>query len=116
MDTKPLHSANKLVFDFFLKQAILQVVVAVPFLGLPVVNQIFTWVVGLVANQLFVVLDQFIVFSAIDFEIESQNTAYKAALANLKKAQQGGADAKELEKADAEFDAALGRLIRMSKH
>ena len=101
-----------LIFDAILKLVFDELVRLVPFLGWPGISTIVYLVLSKIGGLIYDQLSRFIDFELVDFQVDEQNTKYKEALAELKKAQEAG-DAAAMEKAKSDFSARLHDLIRL---
>lgn len=104
------------VMDVAVNAAIGAAISAVPFLGLPVIKQLFGWVVNWVAGLLAEQLERFVAFTIIDIQTGQQAAAYSDAVLELKRAiKYGDPDetkkAEQLEAARKKFRETLGDLI-----
>lgn len=100
-----------LLYDLGVKMVMTYLIAQVPFLGYPLIRQIVTWVVTYVAGILYKYLDQFVVFSIIDFQTQSQAQDYLASVNKLQSAITSG-DANAIEKAKSDFKTKLNTLVK----
>lgn len=109
----PNDMAKKIIFDLVVKKAIAKVILAVPFLGLPVVNPVFVYV----AQKLFTALYNEIEFEGellmIGIKTDFQDKKYKEATTALGQAIKQGKTDEELQKAHDEFKKRLHDLISL---
>lgn len=101
---------SKLIKNVVLKAVIAALISAVPFLGIPGINLITTWLVMKIGGLVIETLQKFIDFKIIDWKTDAENAAYQNAVAALKAAQATG-DANATEKAKADFKSTLSKLI-----
>jgi len=82
----------------------------VTFLALPIISNIFTYIVGSIADRLYKELENFVAFRIIDSQINAEVVAYKKALENV--VATGGKSNAEIE----EYKKALRNLIHYGGH
>ncbi len=95
------------------KAVIASAVTALPLLGVPGINFLFSWGVHWVVDKIYPLLEVWFIDRAIDIQIQAELGAYEKARIELKAVLDTHvSDPKELEKASADFDDRLGKLIR----
>lgn len=85
----------------------------VPFLALPIISGIFSFIVGRIADWIYRSLENFVAFKIIDNQVGSQVDEYKKAIESLHASvvtNQGVDDARE------KYKAALKNLIKYNGH
>jgi uncharacterized membrane protein required for colicin V production len=103
---------HSILFDVVLRATIMRIVAMIPFLGLPIINPVFAFIVGKFAGILFVEMQKAVAFKVIDLQIGAQKDAYNEAVVELKAAIEEK-NAEEVEKAKAEFKKRLQDLIHL---
>lgn len=100
------------LFNKAVDMAITSTVASFPFLALPVVNQIYVYVVKKTASNLYKNLKKLGFNIKVDIEIAKQTDAYKSASKKLKKVFENEYSTdSEIKKASDEFDDSLRDLI-----
>jgi hypothetical protein len=100
--------------DLATKAVIASTVAALPLLGLPVVNFVFTWLVNWVVGKLTPYLETWFVDRAIDIQVNAEKAAYTKAKTELQAVlKQHVRNPKELQNASDDFDKRLADLIRI---
>lgn len=106
------------VMDVAVEAALNAITVAVPFLGFPVIKQVFFFVAKKLIDAVYVEIARGIAFQVIGMNVEKENAEYKEAVTALKNkidfptsTQKDEANA-EIEKARLEFEEKLRILIR----
>jgi len=84
-----------------------------PFLALPIVKQIFEFIVEKLSGLLKEQLENFVAFTIIDMQEASKNAAYKQSIMSLQIALHGG-DADAIAKAKSDFKSTLADLVHWS--
>lgn len=85
-----------------------------PWLGAPVLSQVFDYLLGKFADWIYKALDQAVVFSIIDLQTEAQRKAYDEAVAALKAVvNQPTATPQDIEKARQDLEKKLADLINL---
>lgn len=106
--------ANKFIqsaiFDVALNAFKTWATVQVPFLGWPIIKQIFSLLVGKIGDFIYEYLATIVTFSIIDLKIQAEKNAYDEAVTDLKKAHEGG-NPDEVQKAKEEFKKRFRSLI-----
>lgn len=82
----------------------------VPFLALPGVSQLFNLIFEYLAGKMYVVLENYVAFTIIDFETAHENSQYQAAVNQLAQALAKG-DPNGLSEARDQFKSSLSSLI-----
>lgn len=105
-------TASNIAFEIATKAAIASAVAAVPFLGLPVINQLFTWCCEQFVKPFRQELTLYFVFKVIDVVVDHQREEYDRAKDVLRAAlnstnQEAIADAKE------EYRKRLAELVKL---
>ena len=85
-----------------------------PWLGFPIISNVFQFIVGQVADKLYFELSNVIVFQVIQFTNDAHNAAYQASLVEVKNTQISG-DAEAHAKAIAKYQETLRNLIRFNR-
>jgi len=97
------------------KAVIAAAVTALPLLGVPVINFVFTWLVGWVFKQLQPLLEVWLVDTIIDVQVQAEKNAYERAREELRAVLQAHIrNPRELENASQDFDRRLADLIRFN--
>lgn len=111
---KPVQVAEKIIhaiiMDVLLESAIKAATVAAPWLGLPVIRQVFRFIAGKFAAFFAAQLERATAFAIIDAQVNQEVRTYQDAMKQLKDAQASG-DPDALDKARKAFKDSLGRLI-----
>jgi hypothetical protein len=100
------------VFDVALKAVITRIVAAVPFLGFPVINPVFVYIITKLAGVIYEEISRVVAFSIIDHTVDQERQKYDDAVNQLKDAVKTG-DQNDIEKAKAEFKERLKNLVRI---
>lgn len=104
-----VNSAIDSVFNSSLQIAQTALVNEVPFLKLPVINQIFGWLFQLIGNTIYQYLSLSVTFAIIDIQVCEETSSYNKALSALKTAQNSG-NQDEINSAIIAFQAATSSL------
>lgn len=96
--------------DVAAEAAITAATVAAPWLRLPVIRQVFRFIVVKFAELFSAQLERAAAFMIIDTQVNNELSAYKEAVGAIKAAEAAG-DLDALQKAREEFKKTLGRLI-----
>lgn len=97
--------------DIVIPLVIKQIVKAVPFFGLPIINPIFVFIAGLIADKMFDEMSLFLDFQRIAFRnSEFQREFDRAGVSLLILADQKGIDSDEFKKARLEYRERLFKL------
>lgn len=100
--------------DLAVKAVIASAVTALPLLGVPGINFVFTWVVNWVANQLLPHIETWFVDRAVDIQVNAEKEAYEKAKTELQAVlKKHVRNPKELQNASDDFDKRLADLIRI---
>jgi hypothetical protein len=99
------------VFTIAIELALQAVYSRVPLLALPVIKEVFSWVIKKFSSYVYEELRTMMVFAIISNQIENKKEQYDEAVVELKKAQQSG-DQAEHEKAKQKFKDDLRKLVR----
>lgn len=75
---------HSLIFDVALKAVLEKIVIAVPFLGYPVIRPVFALIVNKLFELLYEELSTFVQFEVIDFQNAEKNKEYQNAVQDLK--------------------------------
>lgn len=103
-----------LIFNVVLAAAIQGISAAIPFLKLPVISTVFSFIVTKVAEAIYVELSRYVVFSLIDMRVGEERDKYKAAVVELKETtSKPGATPEEINAAKQEFERRLRALISL---
>lgn len=97
-----------ILFDLIVKAIIAKAVAKLPFLALPILNPIFSFVVTKIASELFKELSKRISFEIIHFKTQAERKAYEQALVALRNAPDEDKDQKL-----SDVRASLRELIRL---
>jgi hypothetical protein len=82
-----------------------------PFLNLPVISQMFDWLMGLIIGNFCRILSRGSTFAVINFQTDLEKWAYRGAEAKLRAVHLGG-DQNAISQATIEFKEALRALVR----
>jgi len=93
---------------------IAKAVAAAPFLGLPVIGPIFSWIVGWLAGKFYEEAKLRGVFLAIDLNENRKAVAYERAVAEFREVLKNPLDQDEKKKAEEKYRATLRELIRIN--
>lgn len=97
------------------KAVISKIIIAVPFLGLPVINQIFTAVFYKVAKMAYDEIEELAVIFKIEFKVEGQKEEYEQATENLRNVLKfPDKTAEEIKRAKDEYKKKLRDLIMLT--
>lgn len=111
MDEKVIRS---LIFDVVLGAALKSISAAIPFLNLPVINQIFVFIVTKVAGVLYDEMSRYVKFTLIDIRTNAEKEAYEKAVAELKVVHDAPQKTpEEIARAKEKFKSTLRDLIRI---
>lgn len=106
---------KSLVWDNAIKAGQVALVGAVPFFGLPVINTITNWFIGIVTNWIYKIIVLFIDIEAIKLVNAVHQAQYDAASVRLKIiAIDRGINSDEFKKARDEAKAALSKLTNIN--
>lgn len=97
------------LFNVAVQAAIKAAQAEVPFLALPVIGTIFSFIVSRIADMLYVQIERDAAFLIIDTQVMHENKAYQDALGSLRIAQSPGDKAKAL----TDVETALQSLIHI---
>lgn len=112
---KTIHS---LIFDVALEAALAEAIILVPFLGFPIIKQIFYFIARNLMELVYKQLALATIFTMIDIDVENQRLTYEAARTALKKELSKPEDLKnetERQAAVEEFRRKLRDLIKFPK-
>lgn len=101
-----------LIYDVAVNAAVEAAVVEVPILGLPVVKQVFSFLVGRFADLVYAQLEPAVVFSIIEFQTDKERQAYQNSIMQLQTALNGGS-LETINQAKESFKSNLRDLIRV---
>lgn len=101
-----------LVYDVAVELACKAAIAKLPFLGLPVVRQVFEFLVGQIGDIVYEQLSKFAILTVIRFEVEADRVKYERAVRDLDAAIQSG-ERNEIENKKIEFKARLRELVRL---
>lgn len=102
---------KQFLFDIVLKDLIADAIAAAPFLGFPIVNPVFVYLVTKVAKYYYQNTKDFLDAGLIDFKVATENKDYSRAKAALAKAIAGQ---KDVDEAVKEFQRTLGDLVHFT--
>lgn len=108
--------AAKTIYDVAIQSAI-TAALATPYLSwlnIPVIRDIFNWIVVKIANLIYSQLEEGTVFLIISVRTQAQNNAYKAALENYKTTVTDQKTPEEISNAKQKLKDALRDLIRIT--
>lgn len=100
---------KSLVWDVVLRAAIESLLVAVPFLNLPVVRQLVTYFLTKFGDFVYSQLDRYVAFTVIDLQTEHQRQEYEAAVKRL-----AASTPEQLDLAKEQFKKTLHELIKLN--
>ncbi len=103
---------KKLVLETVMTLVKDRLVAAIPFLGMPIVSWIVSFLLSKFGGLIVDELGRVISFAQIDAQANAQNEAYKQEVQNLKAAVEAQDDA-QIEKAKAAFKARLRELAML---
>lgn len=103
-----------LVLEIAVKAALKRLFIAVPWLGIPVVSQIVSYIAMKLAEFLYDELAMAISFAVIDFKTEKQAEAHKEASQELKSALESQDEVK-INEAKQKFKDSLRDLIQFPR-
>jgi len=106
---------KKLVFEVIVNLALKQLFLALPFLAIPGLSQIVTFLLSKVAWLIYDQLEQSAEFVLIDFKTNKEKEQYQKAVDELKKALEGQ-NAEQTDQAKAEFKKRLHDLIKFGSY
>lgn len=98
------------IFDVAVQAAETAATAEFPFLGAPVVKQIFDAVVNYVAGKIYSALAQTATFTVIDVQVSQEDSAVNKAVASLN-ATVNSNDQAAIQKANEDFKNAIASLI-----
>jgi len=113
MAVKTENLVKALIFDVIIRGAIVRLVASVPFLALPVINQIVVFIVMRVAGIIYTELDYHVALTLINIRGKLQTKRYTKAVAQLKAVIKNEmATPEELENAKEEFKTTLRSFVK----
>ncbi len=98
------------ILDVAFNLAVNAAVADMPWLGLPVINSIFRYLLGLAFNYVDKAAEQAAAFAILDAQTSSESSAYKDAVSALQIAQASG-NANSIDYATKNLKETLARLI-----
>jgi hypothetical protein len=98
------------IFDVALNALQTYLYAQLPWLGFPIIKQVFGAFLNWVAGYIYTYLTQVANFTVIDLQTDQEKASYDAAVTQLKSAQSSG-DPNALQKAKDQFKSTLGNLI-----
>jgi len=98
------------IFDVALNALKAYAIANLPWLGWPVINQIFNLVTNLIGKYVYTYLSQIATFTVIDMQTDAERAAYSQALVNLQAAYTTG-DQNAIGQATSQVKTALASLI-----
>lgn len=104
---------HAIIFDVALNTVIDKILVAVPWLGWPVIKQVFLFVLHKLVSLLYAEIEQGVALALIDQRVTAEKDAYIKAVEALKKELSKAAEGEEVEKAKEEYRRRLRDLIRI---
>lgn len=102
-----------LLYTIGVNSAVASIITGNPWLGLPVVKQIFTFFVSKIADVIYKQLDLFVDFSIVDFQTAEQASHYLTAVNQLQAAIQSGSQ-NDIQAAKVNFNNAADAVIRFN--
>lgn len=105
---------KSIFFEQIVKAVISKIIIAVPFLGWPIINQIFTGLVYKLAKMFIKEMETLSVFIKIDFEVDGQRREYEKATEEMKEALKNPQSYENLQKAKDEYREKLRNLIMLN--
>lgn len=112
--TESFKTGLRIGVDLATKAVIAAAMTALPLLGVPGINFLFTWGVNWVVGKLMPHLEVFFVDKIIDIQIAAKKEAYEHARDELKIIlRKAVRDPKEVEGASKDFDRTIDKLIRV---
>jgi hypothetical protein len=75
---------KNILIEVALKVAIAQIIIAVPFLGFPIINPVFIFIAEKLVLRVFAELARVVNFEIIDIRIESERKNYEEAVSKLR--------------------------------
>lgn len=105
-----INSVLKTVVDLGLNTAKAAAITAEPWLGLPVISEVFSFFMGKISGYISDALIDYATFTTIDIQTGSELSAFNAAATNLKAAQSQG-DPNAISTAQDAFKRTLASLV-----
>lgn len=102
-----------LIYDVALKAVLARLVVMAPFLGWPVINAVFVFIMTKLAGMLYEEMSLVASFALIDFKTEAERHAYEEAVGGLRQAIQEDKSSEEIQRQKTEAKKRLGEFIRL---
>jgi hypothetical protein len=99
-----------LLYDVGVKAAVIECTALMPWLGLPIISGLFTFLVSKVAGMIYTQLETFVAFRMIDFQTSAETQAYDDAKTQLLSAINSG-DPNAITQAKTNFSTAAFKLI-----
>lgn len=109
IEAKVSHS----IFDIAIEAAIKAAIAYVPFLGVPIIKQLFTFCVEKFASLLYTQTELAVSFIVVDLKVNKQSDEYREAVSQLSLAIATQKSPEEIERAREEFKARLRTLINL---
>jgi hypothetical protein len=101
-----------LIFEVALRAVVARLILVVPFLGWPVINPVFVFILSKIAGLLFDEMAKVVSFGIIELQVDHQRKTYEESVDKLKLALTAG-DPDAIKQAKEEFKNRLGDLIRL---
>lgn len=107
---------KKLYFEVVVEAAIASSIAALPFLGVPVIKQIYTFLVKHFAGNLFEEGEVYGLFYDIDSEVDEETTEYQEATDTLRtELERDDLTEEEKQRAKDEYKEKLRNLIMLNR-
>lgn len=101
---------NNIIFEVVVGSVETYAKAQLPFLNWPVISQLFDYCVQKLASLIQVQLENFVAFSIINIQVESENAAYQQAIMDLQTAYHNG-DSNAITQAEGNFRTTLSGLV-----
>ena len=102
---------ERLIFDVAVRTARAAAIAEAPWLGLPVISQVFDYLLNLFGKFIYEALARQATFTVIDSQVGKSLTEYETAVSGLNQAVAAGS-AEDVDKAQLATKAALINLVR----
>lgn len=104
---------HAIIFDVALSTVVDKLLLAVPWLGWPVIKQVFLFVLNKIVSLLYAEIEQGVALALIDQRVTAEKDAYIRAVEALKQELTKPNGEAEVEKAKEEYRRRLRDLIRI---
>lgn len=101
---------SALIYSVGVNAAITAATVKFPWLGLPIVSNLFRYIVTLIGSRIFEAMKPFVDMNVIKFQNAAQQQMYDNAVMELKQAQESG-DTDARQKAIDDFKSRFDKLV-----